>query len=67
MGITKPLALLMLLMAAMFVAGCPQSKPSAATTPSAEPATATDKPGAGDKSGSTDKSGAPKEDDEGGW
>jgi len=67
MATLKPLALLVLSIAALFVTGCPGGKSSKATTPSAEPASATDKPASGDKSGSNDKSGAPKQDDEGGW
>ena len=67
MRIMKPAAMLVLLVAATFVTGCPEKKSAPAETPSAEPAAPLDKPSTGDKSGSTDKSGAPKEDDEGGW
>jgi hypothetical protein len=59
-----PMKPLVLLIAALFVAGCPGNKSSPPSTPSAEPG---NKSGSTDKPASGDKSGAPKEDDEGGW
>ena len=60
----KTLALLLALLGAVFLGGCPDKKPESSTpAASAEPASA-DKSGSEDKSG-TDKSGAPTNDEGG--